>query len=177
MRLFRRLVQQKHLASSSTSLETSLSATFSFQFQTPPKTSSKATLSFQFKNPPRTRLLATLSFYLETPSKINLATTFSQLIIRDSFEDQSSNNVQLPAQDSFEDGCLIWGLWEPESTLVCRDRGCSEHILGDAVTDLDSLNLVETTAKTHFVAEGVGNRAMAAFMKVRKQETAEDAIG
>ena len=49
-------------------------------------------------------------------------------------------------------------------------------ILEDAVPDLNSLNLIGATAETHIVAEGVGNRAMAAFIKVRKQETVEDAV-
>ena len=86
------------------------------------------------------------------------------------------------------------------STLVCRDHGCSELVLGrhlvsasarpsfvlilctltiilkDAITSLDSFNLLETTKKTHGIAEGVGNKAMAVFIKQRGQEMSDDTV-
>ena len=41
-------------------------------------------------------------------------------------------------------------------------------ILKDAVPKLDSFSFIETTAKTHVVAEAVGNKAMAVFIKQRE---------
>ena len=115
------------------------------------KTSPAAKPSFQLNTPWKASLAAILSFQYKTLAKIGSAATLSV-------------QLKTPSKTDAEHGA--WG-----------NRGqLSYAATVHAVHNPDSLNLVETTARIHVIAEGVGNIAMAVFIKVRKQEMAEDAV-